>query len=231
MKEVLTINWPVELILYTHKATGNKAVLNILNKARAKQIKLLEISSVLGGKLADTKTPQGIMAVVDRPNYQLRHIFQNQPSLLVLVDGVQDPGNLGTIIRSADAAGAEGVIVTKGTVNLYNPKIIRTTMGSFFHLPVVVVKTLHEVTDFFTAFNLQLVAGKQKTAQLIDEVNLTHPTVLAVGNEARGLSPEVLKLVHHMVSIPMPGQAESLNAAVAISIMLYETIRQRLRKH
>ena len=228
MEEALAADWPVEVVLYTRQTVASERVRHILAKAKARQVNRREISPVLCRRLADTETPSGIMALVKRPDYQLKDIFRNQPSLLVLADGIQDPGNLGTIIRSADAAGAQGVIVTKGTVDLYNSKVIRATMGSFFHLPVVMVGALEELRDFMATFNLQLIAGQQKAPKLINEVNLTLPTVLAVGNEAHGLSPEILNLAQHTVSIPMPGKAESLNAAIAVSIMLYETIRQRL---
>ena len=221
----------MKAILYTRQAATGEKVRHILAKAKARRINRQEISPVLCWGLADTETPSGIMALVKRFDYQLKDIFRNQPSLLVLTDGIQDPGNLGTIIRSADAAGAQGVIITRGTVDLYNPKVIRAAMGSFFHLPVVMVNTLEELRDFMATFNLQLIAGQQKVPKLVNEVNLTLPTVLAVGNEAHGLSPEILNLAHHTVSIPMPGKAESLNAAIAMSIMLYETIRQRLPKH
>jgi len=231
VEEALAADWPVEAIFYTRQAAAGEKVRHILAKAKARRINRQEISPVLCWGLADTETPSGIMALVKRFDYQLKDIFQNQPSLLVLADGIQDPGNLGTIIRSTDAAGAQGVIITKGTVDLYNPKVIRATMGSFFHLPVVMAGTLEELRDFMATFNLQLIAGQQKSPKLIKAVNLTLPTVLAVGNEAYGLSPEVLNLANHAVSIPMPGKAESLNAAIAISIMLYETIRQRLPKH
>ncbi len=231
VEEALAADWPVEAIFYTRQAAAGEKVRHILAKAKARRINRQEISPVLCRGLADTETPSGIMALVKRFDYQLKDIFQNQPSLLVLADGIQDPGNLGTIIRSTDAAGAQGVIITKGTVDLYNPKVIRATMGSFFHLPVVMAGTLEELRDFMATFNLQLIAGQQKSPKLIKAVNLTLPTVLAVGNEAYGLSPEVLNLANHAVSIPMPGKTESLNAAIAISIMLYETIRQRLPKH
>lgn len=231
MEEALAADWPVEVILYTRQTAANEKIRSILAKAKARQVNRREISPVLCRRLADTETPPGIMALVKRLDYLLKDIFQNQPSLLVLVDGIQDPGNLGTIIRSADAAGTQGVIITKGTVGLYNPKVIRAAMGSFFHLPVVMVNTLEELRDFMATFNLQLIAGQQKAPKLVNEVNLTLPTVLAVGNEAHGLSLEILNLAQHTVSIPMPGKAESLNAAIAISVMLYETIRQRLPKH
>lgn len=231
MEEVLAADWPVEAVLYTRQAAAGEKVRHILANAKIRQVNRREISPVLCRELAGTETPSGIMALVKRFDYQLKDIFQNQPSLLVLADGIQDPGNLGTIIRSADAAGAQGVIITRGTVDLYNCKVIRATMGSFFHLPVVIAGTLEELRDFMTTFNLQLIAGQQKSPKLINAVNLTLSTVLAVGNEAHGLSPEILNLAHHVVSIPMPGKAESLNAAIAMSIMLYETIRQRLPKH
>lgn len=224
--EALHCGWPVEMLIYTPAVNGR--AMTLVDSARERGIQLLPVAEKLLAELADTSTPQGVLAVVQKPGYTLERILAREPSLVVLVDGVQDPGNLGTIIRSADAAGADGVILFPGTVDLYNPKTIRATMGSLFHLPVTTVRDGQEVLARLSTAGLQLVAGTPGATIPLPRLDLTRPTVLVVGNEGAGLSSLLLSAAGHLVGIPMPGRAESLNVAAAASIMLYEVIRQRM---
>lgn len=153
---------------------------------------------------------------------------QGTVPLVLLADGVQDPGNLGTMIRAADAAGATAVLTTPGTVDIYNPKVLRAGMGSHFHLPVV---PLTDITSFLSRIAelsfLLLVAEAQASTSIYEE-DLRGPTIFVVGNEGAGVSP-VLRAAGRPVAIPMPGRAESLNAAMAATILLFEAVRQRRR--
>ena len=144
----------------------------------------------------------------------------------LLCDKVQDPGNLGTIIRTAHAAGVDGIILTKGTVDVYNEKTIRSTMGSLFHIPVVyddgdlsIVRAL--INKGFSLLSTSLEGDKN-----FFEEDLTGNLIISVGNEGNGVSKEVYELSDKKVKIPMPGGAESLNVAIASSIILYEKVRQ-----
>ncbi|SHI93418.1 TrmH family RNA methyltransferase [Desulfofundulus thermosubterraneus] len=226
VEEALSSGWPVKMLVYSPSGSERAAVL--LEAARERGIQLLPVEEKLLAELADTATPQGVLAVVEKPGYTLEETLAAGPSLLLVVDGVQDPGNLGTIIRSADAAGAGGVILFPGTVDLYNPKTIRATMGSLFHLPVAAVREGEDVLVRLKTAGLVLVAGVPAGGIPLPTVDLTRPLALMVGSEARGLSPELLACADLLATVPMPGRAESLNVAVAASIMLYEAVRQRM---
>lgn len=172
--------------------------------------------------LCSTENPQGIAAVVKRKEIELK----SENGFYVLADKIQDPGNMGTIIRSAHAAGALGVIVTKGTVDVYNDKTIRSTMGSIFHMPVTEDLDLMKVKKLKEKGFKLLVSSLEAKYNFYD-VNLKDNMIISVGNEGSGICDEVMKLADVKVKIPMPGGAESLNAAVAASIMIFEAVRQR----
>lgn len=171
--------------------------------------------------LCSTESPQGILAVVTNKQAKLADAY----GFYVLVDGVQDPGNLGTLVRTADAAGALGVILLKGTVDAFNEKTLRSTMGSIFHLPVVEFKDLDELQNLITSGFRLIVSSLEGEKNFYDE-NLLGKIIIAVGNEGNGVSRTVHDLADSKVKIPMPGNAESLNVAIAGSIMMYEYVRQ-----
>lgn len=176
-------------------------------------------------KLSDTETPQGILAVIRMKKWSLAPFLEGN-RLLLLLDAIQDPGNLGTMIRTADAAGVDGIILGKGTVDVYNSKAVRSTMGSLFHLPIVQEDLLH-VCDMLVEHQFNITATSLEGAIPYDEASYIGPTAIVIGNEGNGVSQEVLSRSHSRVKIPIYGQAESLNAAVAAAIMMYEAIRQR----
>lgn len=227
VSEALQYNWPVEQIVCTPAWQESSRGRMVLELANTGGIELVEASQEVFGKLSATETPQGVLAVLKRRQKELDQMALENPTLIVLVDGVQDPGNVGTIIRSADAAGAHGVILLKGTADLYNPKTLRATMGSLFHIPVIEAGSIGEAQRFAKTAGLQVVAGSPSAKQTIIACDLKAPTVIAVGSESGGCSEELLSICDHIVKIPMPGLAESLNAAVAVSIILYEAVRQR----
>ncbi|MFB2599106.1 TrmH family RNA methyltransferase [Herbiconiux sp. P17] len=176
--------------------------------------------------MADTVTPQGFVAVCRQFPTAVKDIFSAEPRLIAILEEVRDPGNAGTIIRAADAAGADAVILTGRSVDLYNPKVVRSTTGSLFHLPVAMEATLTDVLDRAREAGLQTLAADIKGDDLLDVRTaglLGNPTAWVFGNEARGLADEQLTLVDRAVSLPIYGQAESLNLATAASVCLYES--------
>lgn len=176
--------------------------------------------------MADTVTPQGFVAVCRQFPTAVKDIFAATPRLVAILEEVRDPGNAGTIIRAADAAGADAVVLTGRTVDLYNPKVVRSTTGSLFHLPVAVGATLDDVLDRARAVGLHTLAADIKGDDLLDVRTaglLSRPTAWVFGNEAHGLADEQLTLVDRAVSLPIYGQAESLNLATAASVCLYES--------
>jgi TrmH family RNA methyltransferase len=185
------------------------------------------VSQAIMEKCSDTQTPQGIFAVVDKFNASAELFMSQSHSLVVVVDGVQDPGNLGTIIRSADAVGANGVILGAGTVDLYNPKTIRSTMGSLFHLPIIEGE-LMKILPIAQENGISLVTTSLQAKHSCYETDLRKPTWLIVGNEGKGVSAEIAALADVHIIIPMKGKAESLNVAMATTILLFEASRQRM---
>ncbi|AQX80540.1 RNA methyltransferase [Plantibacter flavus] len=176
--------------------------------------------------MADTVTPQGFIAVAQQFPTSIKDIFAGEPQLVVILEEVRDPGNLGTIIRAADAAGADAVVLSGRTVDLYNPKVVRSTTGSLFHLPVAVGVELPTVLERARAAGLQTLAADIKGEDLLvvrSEGVLAKPTAWVFGNEARGLTDEHLELVDRAVTVPIYGRAESMNLATAASVCVFES--------
>lgn len=176
--------------------------------------------------MADTVTPQGFVAVCRQFPTSVRDIFADRPGLIAVLEEVRDPGNAGTIIRAADSAGAGAVVLTGRTVDLYNPKVVRSTTGSLFHVPVAVGADLADVVGRAHSAGLQVLAADIKGEDLLaarQEGQLARPTAWVFGNEAHGLADELLELVDRVVTVPIYGRAESMNLATAASVCLYES--------
>ncbi|MFZ4896051.1 TrmH family RNA methyltransferase [Plantibacter sp. Mn2098] len=176
--------------------------------------------------MADTVTPQGFVAVAHQFPTSVKDIFAGQPKLVVILEEVRDPGNLGTIIRAADAAGADAVVLSGRTVDLYNPKVVRSTTGSLFHLPVAVDAELSSVVERARGAGLQVIAADVKGEDLLaarSEGVLARPTAWLFGNEARGLTDEQLLVVDRALTVPIYGHAESMNLATAASVCVFES--------
>jgi RNA methyltransferase, TrmH family len=176
--------------------------------------------------MADTVTPQGFVAVCRQFPTAVKDIFAAGPRLVAILEEVRDPGNAGTIIRAADAAGADAVVLTGRTVDLYNPKVVRASTGSIFHLPVAVGADLGDVLERARAAGLTVLAADVKGEDLLTVRNdgvLAGATAWLFGNEARGLPDEQLALADRIVTVPIYGHAESMNLATAASVCLYES--------
>ena len=231
LEEGINANWPLEAVFYESSLEEGDRGRLLLEHLSKSGVTINAVDKTLFSEMADTESPQGILAVAKKPlqpHFNPVEWRKDQKDLLVLVDGVQDPGNLGTIIRSADAAGADCVFVLKGTVDPYNTKTLRSTMGSIFHIPIVNVDELGEFLAGLLAGDWSLVVGDPAAQKLLCKADLTCETVLVIGSEASGVSADLHRKASHLVKIPMPGRAESLNAGVAAGIMLYETVRQRM---
>ena len=185
--------------------------------------------------MADTVTPQGFVAVCRQFPTALKDIFAAGPRLVAILEEVRDPGNAGTIIRAADAAGADAVVFSGRTVDLYNPKVVRSSTGSIFHLPVAVGADLGNVLERARAAGLSVIAADVKGDDLLSARNdgvLAQPTAWLFGNEAHGLPDEHLELADRVVTVPIYGHAESMNLATAASVCLYESaFAQRSAHH
>lgn len=193
----------------------------------AKVAEIIETTERLISLLSDTEHPQGIVAVVTYESPPLDILSLRESPLLVICDGIQDPGNLGTIIRTSDAAGADAVIILSGTCDPFMQKVIRASAGSIFNIPLVFSGWEH-LEGWLSSRDIRLIVTVPSAEKRIYEIDLRNPVALAFGNEARGVSGELLKRADVVAGIPILGRAESLNVAVAASICLYEAVRQRL---
>ena len=201
---------------------------NITNYVK-KRSSLLVVSDTVFKSMSETKTPQGILAVVEMPDYGLldkgfleQAYTKNGKIKLLVLEDTADPGNLGTIMRTAEAAGVTGVIMGKGTVDIFNPKVVRSTMGSIFRLPFAYVEDLKETIQELKKQGISFYATHLKGKKSYKDIKYSDRSAILVGNEARGLSDEVADLADTYVLIPMQGKVESLNAAVAAALMMYE---------
>lgn len=177
--------------------------------------------------VSDTKTPQGILCVVKQKAYDVESLLNLQDPHFMVLDNLQDPGNLGTIVRTAEGAGVDAVFLSKESVDIYNPKTIRSTMGSIYRMPVVYVEDLLELLDTFNKKGIKSYAAHLEGKNSYDQEDYRGGTAILIGNEGNGLRDEVSNKANIWVRIPMEGQVESLNAAIAASVLMFEVARQR----
>jgi len=178
-------------------------------------------------RVSDTQTPQGILCVVKQPEYELQELLKTKNPHFVVLDNLQDPGNLGTIVRTAEGAGVDAVFMSKDCVDIYNPKTIRSTMGSIYRVPFIYIEDIPNLLDIFKQNGIQSYAAHLDGQNAYDEENYKTGTAILIGNEGNGLREEVWKNADVLVRIPMCGQVESLNAAIAASVLMFEVFRQR----
>ncbi|QRN83235.1 RNA methyltransferase [Chloroflexota bacterium] len=222
VEEAASVGWPVEFILFDETLSERGQALIDEFAARGSR-DIIEIPPRLMAEISGTETPQGILAVLKLEALPL----PKEPTFLILADQVRDPGNMGTLLRTAEAAGADGVILTPGTVNAFAPKVLRAGMGAHFHLPVHALPW-QEINPLLKDFPVFLATADGSLP--IWEADFTQPCVLLLGGEAFGATPMGEALATDRVFIPMPGRAESLNAAMAGGILIAEVLRQRYSK-
>lgn len=181
----------------------------------------------LFGELSETVSPQGIMALCHMDEKSLDDIKESSGSCVVMCEALQDPGNIGTVIRTAHAASCSGVVLTKGCCDLYNPKIVRATMTGMFSIPVVQNQESGAVIEYFRKKGYKIVAGAlTENSESFYDADLSGKVLIIIGNEGNGVSESTLSLCDSVLKIPMSSDAESLNASVAGAVMIYEHYRQ-----
>lgn len=222
----------------TKEKSGNKNNANHNNAGTAKKrneasngIRMYQVDEKVMAKLSDTKAPQGVLAVIRTPEQNLWQLRPGNASdnnaPVIILDRVQDPGNLGTIIRTADAVGALGLILLEGCVDAYSPKVVRASMGSLFHLPVVQDVTAEEALTWCYRNGYEPAATALKNAQNVYKADISKKMAFLFGNEANGVAEELQAAAETRLFIPMAGLAESMNVAMAAGIILFEGLRQR----
>lgn len=180
-------------------------------------------------EVTDTENPQGILAVLSKKSVSIESVYDNK-NFFVVLDSIQDPGNMGTIIRTADAAGATAVIVSKGCVDVYNPKVLRSTMGSMFHIPICYCEDVIETLQSLKDKGVRLCAAHLSGSKSYFDLDYKDNIGIIVGNEANGISDSVAAISNELVKIPMEGKSESLNASVAAGLLMYEVLRCRMKQ-
>lgn len=211
---------PLEMLFVTSAWLAEPA-----HQALAEQLPLapLLVAPEIMGAMSDTDTPAGVLAVLGWPTRP----WPNSPTLLLILDALRDPGNLGTIIRTAAAAGVDALLLGPGCVDPFNPKVVRSSMGAILRLPLQRVGSWAEMGEKTAGLQLFLAAGEGQ--MVYTAVDWTQPSALIIGGEADGAGQAARKVAHTAVSIPMAHTVESLNAAVAASVILFEAVRQRTR--
>lgn len=187
---------------------------------------LIETTEQIITRLSDTETPQGIAAIVSYNIHQFQELSLKSNPLIVVCDGIQDPGNLGTLIRTADAAGTDALIILPGTCDPFTPKAVRATAGSVFNIPVLFAEP-EQLVEWLRKKSISLVVAEVHASKTIYDADLRKPLAFIFGNEAAGVSDYLKRKSDMRVSIPIPGKAESLNVAASAAISLFEAVRQR----
>jgi TrmH family RNA methyltransferase len=229
VKEAVASQWDIEACLYTKEVMINEEAEKILAVLKGRGCRLVCVSPVIYNKITDTEHGQGLMVTVRKKRYQLDDLMKTSSDnqVIVVLDGLQDPGNIGTIIRTADAVGCVGVLLTQDCADLFSGKTIRATMGSIFHIPIIQEVTKSVIVDFFHRNNFKLFATSLESSEIYCETDFTKNVAVIFGNEGHGVSKELLESAEKKLHIPIYGQAESLNVAISAAIILYEAARQQ----
>lgn len=220
VEEALAAGWEAQWVIYA-EGLGERGQA-LLDAYRARGVAVDQVSSHVLGTVSDTQTPQGILAVLSLYSLPL----QGKLDFGLILDGIRDPGNLGTVLRTAAAAGVQAVILPPGVVDIFAPKVLRAGMGAHFRLPILIMGW-DEIEASLTQAGLQIYLAEAASGIVYTQVDLHRPLALIVGGEAEGAGPRAKSLAYTRIYIPMPGGGESLNVAVAAGILLFEVARQR----
>lgn len=222
VEEAVLEHWQIELLLHTNEISERG--LRLVEKCKQAGTSVEEISTSLLKSISDTENTQGLLAVVHQKTLPL----PKDLNFILVIDAIRDPGNLGTLLRSAGAAGTQAVILTPGTTDPFSPKVLRSAMGAHFRLPILAMSWDEIKTTCHTiGKEISILLSDAEQGESCYDLDLRKPVALAVGSEAEGVTADARKNADGWIKIPMPGRSESLNAAVAASILLFEVVRQR----
>lgn len=224
IEEAVEENAEIDTIVVCEDCVENNTIEQKLMYEIAKY-NCVYVSKRVFNAVTEVTNPQGILAVVNKENKE-DEIDYNQ-DVIVVLDGIQDPGNLGTILRTVDSVGLKQIVISKETADAYNPKVVRSTMGAIFRVKIIVAENLAKMLKEIKKHKFKVVATSLQTEESIYDVDYDKK-VIVIGNEANGVSNEILSLADIKAKIPMLGKTESLNASVATSVILYEYVRQKI---
>lgn len=204
------------------------------NKTLPMDCQVAIVSDKIFMSMSDTVTPQGIMAVVRQPGFDRKSMLKGRKregaGCFLILENISDPGNLGTIIRTGEGVGISGIFMSRDTVDIYNPKVIRSTMGSIYRVPFLYVEDLHELANEMKEMGITIYAAHLQGDRSCYEGDYCQDSCFLVGNEAKGLSEKMAETADIKMKIPMEGKVESLNAAIAATVCMYEAYRQNIIK-
>ncbi|AKL94508.1 tRNA/rRNA methyltransferase SpoU [Clostridium aceticum] len=227
IEECILHEVPIEYLLYTEDVEAVQGGRELLERG-IKKYKSYEVEKKLFDTLSHTETPQGIMAVVNIQDHSLDTLNIKEDAFFLILDRIQDPGNMGTIIRTAEAAGADAVVLTKGCVDPYNNKTIRATMGALFHIPIIEVNDNNTWIEVLKKGHVKLIASNLNTDYDYTKVDYRGKIAIIIGNEANGIDENLLHYVDLSIKIPILGKIESLNASTAAAILIYKAVEHKL---
>ncbi|HMH43617.1 MAG TPA: RNA methyltransferase [Pyrinomonadaceae bacterium] len=228
-EEALRSGLEIEVVVYSEQIAKKKRAAELIRELERVASKSGTVNEKLLASIAYTKTPQGVVVLAARPSITEKEFKRRQPAnpLLMILHGINNPVNVGAIVRTAEAAGATGVVTTAGTADPFSPKSLRGAMGSAFRLPFWVGEDYPQVIKWCRQQRIQIVCASAEGAESYTEIDWRRPTALVMGSESHGLTTDEISAADRAVSIPMKGSTESLNVAVAAGILLYEASRQR----
>ncbi len=226
VQEAVQEKAPIKQIILCDDCEKSAAIPKDLMYEIAKQ-ECIYVSEKVFKYLTEVQTPQGILAIIEKNKKDIEIDYTED--IIVALDDVQDPGNLGTILRTVDSIGLTQILVSKGTADSYNPKVVRSTMGAIFRVKIIECENLKQTLKEIKKHKFKVVVSSLQTENSLYDINY-HKKVIVIGNEANGVEQEIQELADEKIKIPMLGKTESLNASVATGIILYEYVRQKLIK-
>lgn len=222
IEEAFVYNKSFYLLLLSELSAKTTEGINLLHRCEINNIPVYLVNEKLFADASEMDAPQGALAVLYKQEQDMSAVLDQHSFKIVILDEVRDPGNVGTIIRTADACGMNAVILSKGCVDLYNGKTLRATMGSMFHIPVITDVEIVEQIRQLKSINTAVFGADPHSKISCIDIEACERTAIVIGNEARGLREEIKEIATQNITIPMPGMAESLNAGIAAAILMYE---------
>lgn len=226
LREAFDEKIKLEFAVYSDWFTRSDEAEGIIGKLEEKGIPVYSVDDRLFASLSGTETPQGILAVAEKPTWN-NDILKKPGSNFIVLDRVADPGNIGTIVRTSEAAGFEAIIVMKGSADIYSGKVSRAAAGALMRMPVFYADSADELVSIMRKAGKKIVCTDPRSEALYYDIDISHDVAVVIGNEASGVSQEIFECADLTAGIPMEGKTESLNAAVASSILMYESLRQK----
>ncbi|MCX7781335.1 MAG: RNA methyltransferase [Negativicutes bacterium] len=228
VEEAVQSDWEIEACLFSVSVLASERGGKLIAELEIRGSKLFEVSEEIFNKLSDTENPQGILTLIRKKTYMLEDVMAaSEAALIIVLENIQDPGNVGALLRTADAAGCSGAVLTKGCADIFGGKTVRSSMGSMFHMPIATAVESAELLTALKQRGILLLATSLATRNLYYNVDMKRPAAIVFGNEGGGVREDILRAADELMYIPIYGKAESLNVAASAAVILFEAGRQR----